>query len=303
MSEKMGRVFVVGSVNMDLVIGSERQPKIGETIRGSGFFTNAGGKGANQAVAARRSGAGCVFCAAVGDDMFGKILREGLEGYKVDTRFVQAAANTPSGVAVINVVGGNNCIILGEGANGTLDEQSVAACLSEAEAGDILLVQLEIPAKTVLFALKTGKEKGMVTILNPAPAQGFDAAYLPYTDIITPNETESEFLSGEKDPKAAAALLAEKVGCVIVTAGGAGCILSEGGQTKAYPCPKVKAVDTTAAGDTFCGAFAARLAKGETKERAIGYALSAASLAVTARGAQQSIPDEEAVARFMRENR
>lgn len=288
------KVFVVGSVNMDLVISSERLPLIGETIHGKDFFTNPGGKGANQAVAARKLGADVRFCTCVGEDDFGTILTDVLKGYGVDTRYVKRVEG-PSGCAVITVVNGDNCIILGAGSNAKLDDKKVDVCLEEAEAGDIMLIQLEINHQTVLHALKMAKEKGMITVLNPAPAQGLKKEFLDYTDILIPNETEAVALGGKENLQDSVEELCKKVDTVIVTVGSKGSIYCHKNERVNYACPKVKAVDTTAAGDTFCGALCARLSMGYSIDEAIKFAHQAASLTVTKKGAQQSIPYEKDV--------
>ena len=216
----------------------------------------------------------------------------------MDTRFV-TREDAPSGVAVITVVDGDNCIVLGAGANANMDISKAEQCLREAEAGDILLAQLEIDSDAVLFALRRAKEKGMTTILNPAPAKGFRAEFLPYVDYLVPNETETMELSGRENFEEAVDALCGKVKTIIVTLGGQGCLYCKGGERIRIPCPKVRAVDTTAAGDTFCGALAARLSAGEDERAAVSYALAAASLAVTKQGAQRSIPFEREVREFL----
>lgn len=291
----MNRVFVLGSMNMDMVMQAERMPLAGETIRGAGFFLNAGGKGANQAVAVKRSGGALKFCACVGDDVFGERLVNTLREYGVDTENVRTISGTNSGLAQITVVNGDNRIILYGGANESLDTEAAEKFLAEAAKGDIFLTQLEIAPAVVLASLKTAKERGMRTILNPAPAQNFRREMLKFTDILIPNETEAMYISGKTDIEEAALALSERVKEVIVTVGDKGCICSNGGTVSVCPCPQVRAVDTTAAGDTFCGAFAARLGRGYSMEEAVGYALKAASLAVTKRGALQSIPSETEV--------
>ena len=291
----MNKIFVLGSMNMDMVMQAERLPLAGETIRGTGFFLNAGGKGANQAVAVKRSGGALKFCACVGDDVFGERLINTLREYEVDTENVRTIDGTSSGLAQITVVNGDNRIILYGGANECLDAEVAERFLAEAVKGDIFLTQLETAPAVVLRSLETAKARGMQTILNPAPAQNFSSEMLKFTDILIPNETEAMSISGKTDIEEAVLALSERVKEVIVTVGDKGCICSRGGSVSLHPCPQVSVVDTTAAGDTFCGAFAARLGKGYSMEESVGYALKAASLAVTKRGALQSIPSENEV--------
>ena len=291
----MNKIFVLGSMNMDMVMQAERLPRAGETIRGTGFFLNAGGKGANQAVAVKRSGGALKFCACVGDDVFGERLINTLREYEVDTENVRTIDGTSSGLAQITVVNGDNRIILYGGANECVDAEVAERFLAEAVKGDIFLTQLETAPAVVLRSLETAKARGMQTILNPAPAQNFSSEMLKFTDILIPNETEAMSISGKTDIEEAALALSERVKEVIVTVGDKGCICSRGGSVSLHPCPQVSVVDTTAAGDTFCGAFAARLGKGYSMEESVGYALKAASLAVTKRGALQSIPSENEV--------
>ena len=288
----MHKVFVVGSLNIDMVMKAEKRPRKGETISGSYFYMNGGGKGANQAVAAKKSGGDVQFCACVGKDVFGERLLEGLAQYGIDCKNVRRMDGVMSGLAQITVVGGDNSIILYCGANGCVDEAQVDAFLRDAAEGDVLLVALEIPIQTVLFALKTGKTKDMITILNPAPAQHFCEEMLNYTDILIPNETEAATIVGVAEIEVAIQVLSQKTKNLIVTLGEKGCFSCFGEVKKHHRCPQVKVVDTTAAGDTFCGALAARLANGDEMRDAIEYALKAACLTVTRAGAQQSIPDE-----------
>lgn len=294
----MNRVFVIGSANMDLVIGAPRLPEMGETIHGDNFFTNPGGKGANQAVAAARAGAKTYFCGLVGEDLYGDTLADELKNSGVDISLLGRVRGCSSGVAVITVVQGDNCIVLDGGANMRVAEKNIDDYLKEAHGGDVLLIQQEIPSKTVVYALKKGKGKGMLTLLNPAPAQNFDKEALRFADIVLPNETEAAELSGGAEYSEAAEILAENGCTVIVTLGAQGCYIFADGRGAGIACPKVKAADTTAAGDTFCGYLAARLAEGRSLEKAVGDALAAASLAVTRRGAQKSIPFADEVEQF-----
>ncbi|MBQ5927197.1 MAG: ribokinase [Clostridia bacterium] len=285
----MKTVYVIGSINTDLVIGAPYMPASGETLTGSGFFTAHGGKGANQAVAAARLGGKVVMCACVGDDDFGKLAIQALQKDGIDTRFVRIVENTPTGTAVIVVVDGDNRIILDKGANACLSEQDVEKALAEAEEGDILLTQLENPVDIVGFALKKGKEKGMKVILNPAPADVHAEKYLNACDLVIPNETETEIFGGREN------ILKKTGGNLIVTLGSKGFEIIQNYTANSYPCIKVKAVDTTAAGDTFCGGLVAKLADGESLEEAAKFGSLAASIACTRKGAQPSVPTKEEV--------
>ncbi|MBR2622613.1 MAG: ribokinase [Clostridia bacterium] len=287
----MRNIYVVGSVNTDLVIKAPYMPVSGETLTGEGFFTAHGGKGANQAVAAARLGGNVIMCACVGDDTFGKSAIEGFKADGIDTQYVRVVKNMPSGTAMIIVVDGDNRIILDKGANGCLTEQDIDQALENAQEGDIYLTQLENPIEIIGYGLKKAKEKGMYVILNPAPANKEIKPYLGYCDLITPNETEVDSLGGRE-------MLLEKVGTLLVTLGGDGfeILTREGGQK--YPCISIKPVDTTAAGDTFCGGLVTMLAEGKTLEEAAKFGSKAASIACTRQGAQPSIPTRKEVERY-----
>ena len=292
-------IYVVGSINMDLVICADVVPEKGQTLKGYGFMTNPGGKGANQAVAAAKSGAPAFMVGKVGKE-FGTELIDTLAGYGVDTRYVCREEGVSSGIAVIVVSQGDNRILLDSGANGLVDETAVDKGLADAKAGDVLIVQLEIPVKTVEFALKLAKEKGMTTILNPAPACEIDEETFKYVDYFTPNQTETAFYTGIMptdfaEAKAAAGKLKDTgVKTVIMTMGGEGAAVFAD-ESYLGSAVKVKAIDSTAAGDTFVGAFAACLARGESVREAVGYANKAAAISVTRKGAQQSVPSREEV--------
>ena len=284
----MKTVYIVGSINTDLVIQAPYMPQKGETLTGSGFFTARGGKGANQAVAAARLGGKVVMCGCVGDDGFGKEAVQSLAADGVDVSFVRTVENTPTGTAVIAVTDGDNRIILDKGANACLSENDIDAALANAKAGDIYLTQLENPIEVIGYGLKKAKEKGMYVVLNPAPANTEIEPYLEYCNLITPNETETELLGGKK-------ALLEKVETLLVTLGSKGfAIIDKNGETT-YPCMKITPVDTTAAGDTLCGGLVTYLAEGKPLAEAAKFGSKAATIACTRKGAQPSIPNRNEV--------
>lgn len=280
---------------MDLVIGAPRMPKSGMTIEGGGFMTNAGGKGANQAAACAKSGGDAYMVGCVGES-FGEELSAALETSGVHTGYVARIAGCPSGIAVIVVVEGDNRIILDRGANAKVDERLIGGALSSASAGDYLVVQLEIPLTAVEYALKRGKELGMVTILNPAPAAKLPATCFENCDYFIPNQTEAEFYTGvypdgEEGARACAKILGGMgVKNLIVTMGEKGSVYAGGGKFFAVEAYPAEAVDTTAAGDTYVGALAVRLSEGADVREAMRFASRAAAITVTRRGAQQAIP-------------
>lgn len=279
----MKKIIIVGSINTDLVISTPYMPKAGETLTGSGFFTAHGGKGANQAVAAARLGGDVIMCGCVGDDDFGVSAVEALKNDGVDVSHIRKVGGVPTGTAVIIIENGDNRIILDKGANEELTEKDIDDVLSMAGEGDIYLTQLENPIEVIGYGLKKAKEKGLFVALNPAPANKGIIPFIKYCDLITPNETETEILGGEKK-------LLENIDTLLITLGSKGFkIVTKDGE-KVYPCIKVKAVDTTAAGDTLCGGLAAMLSKGESIENAAKFGSKAASIACTKKGAQSSIP-------------
>ena len=291
----MSKIFVVGSINMDLVISSDVMPDSGVTVSGRGFMTNPGGKGANQAVAAAKSSGDVTMVGRVGSE-FGDKLLTALKGYGVDVGGVGVESEVSSGIAVIIVVDGDNRIILDAGANDRLSREHIDAALSNAEKGDFLITQLEVPLAAVSYALKQAKNKEMITVLNPAPAKTLSAEILKYVDYFVPNQSETEFYTGiypdsiKKAESAAKTLQNGGVENVVITLGSLGAVAvtrSESVQVEAF---KVEAADTTAAGDTFVGAMVAMLAEGRELKYALTYANKAASVTVTRKGAQQSIP-------------
>ncbi len=291
------KIFVIGSSNTDMVIKSEKLPAPGETILGGTFLMNAGGKGANQAVAAAKLGAEVIFVSKVGNDFFGQQAIEDFKKVGINTDFVFTDAETPSGVALILVDSkGENSIAVASGANGNLSENEVLQILSIINEGDIVLVQLEIPISTVEFAIKECLKKKATVILNPAPAQQLDEKIYQYISIITPNETEAEILTGIKvtdlatAEQAAIALHNKGIPNVIITLGSKGAYFHNQAIQKLIPTPTVTAADSTAAGDVFNGALAVGLSENQDFEKAISFACQAASISVTRMGAQASAP-------------
>ena len=288
-------IVVLGSTNTDMVISGAKIPVPGETVCGGSFMMNPGGKGANQAVAVARLSARrrqCVFIAKVGDDLFGRDTARRLKAEGIDARLI-VDKTAASGTALILVDRkGQNCISVALGANGTLSPEDVAPFASDIERADALLLQLETPLETVLWAARTAHAKGVHVILNPAPAAKLPRELYACLDWITPNETEAELLTGEKVADLASAQAAERVmkrrgvAHVAITLGAKGCYAAG----RIHPCVKVKAVDTVAAGDTFNGAFVVALAEGKGVDEAIAFAQAAAALAVTRPGAQASVP-------------
>lgn len=276
---------------MDLVITSPREVLQGETIHGSGFMTNGGGKGANQAAACGKLGGNVYMGGCVGADAFGTTLINNLKGYNVNTDHIRVIDGVSTGVAVILIVDHDNRIVLDSGANACVSEADIDALLSGAEPGDIFLTQLENPVKMVGYGLKKAKEAGLVTVLNPAPSDTAVSEYLPYVDYFVPNETElADFTKEDSIEKGVEKLEKTGVKNVIVTLGSKGYCYINGKEHISEGCIKMDVVDTTAAGDTFCGGFVTRLAAGDTPKDALSFANKAAAITVTRRGASQSIP-------------
>lgn len=286
----MKKVFVFGSLNMDLVINSPYLPQQGETMFGSGFMTNPGGKGANQAAACGKLGAEVYMGGAVGSDSFGRSLLDGMAAWGVNTDAIRIIPDCSSGVAVILVIDKDNRIILDGGANQQVTTGDVDRLLGNAQAGDILLCQLENPLNVVGYALKTARDRGMYVILNPAPMDVAVREFLPFCDMLVLNETEFAALCQEPLDAGSRKLLDLGLREVILTLGSKGYCHVTHGQIVCQEGISVQAVDTTAAGDTFCGALAARLAQGESVTQSLAFANKAAAITVTRKGAQQAIP-------------
>ena len=289
-------ILVVGSSNTDMTAKTHALPRPGETVLGGVFTMGAGGKGANQAVAARRLGGEVKFICKVGRDIFGDNAIAHYVDEKLDTAGI-LRSDLPSGVALISVdEKAENSIVVASGANGDLDEADIETSRKDLENCGILLLQLEIPVPSVLKAAKIAHEAGAMVVLNPAPACPLPDEVFRYVDLFIPNQTELGNYSGIDTAdvagaeKAAAAMQAKGVGKLIVTMGSKGALICEGGPSVFVPAKKVKAVDTTAAGDTFCGALCVAISEGKNLKEAAEFACSASALTVQKMGAQNSIP-------------
>lgn len=296
------RILVVGSSNTDMVIKTKKFPVPGETILGGHFFMNPGGKGANQAVAAKRLGGQVSFVGKIGNDIFGKQAMQLLEDEGILVDHIATDHENPSGVAMITVdAKGENSIVVAPGSNSTLSPEDFDQAKSELDNSGIVLLQLETPMETVVHVATTATKKGKKVILNPAPADQLPEILLKNIFLITPNETEAELLTGIKihdmeSAREAALILKEKgVHVVIITMGEAGAFVLSDEFTGMIQSPKVTAVDTTAAGDTFNGALVVALSEELNLKEAVAFACKAASVSVTRIGAQSSIPHRKEI--------
>lgn len=292
-----GNLVVLGSINADHILNLEHFPAPGETVTGQEYQVAFGGKGANQAVAAGRSGADIAFIACVGDDDTGRRVCKQLACDKIDTSSISSIQDAATGVALIFVNGaGENVIGIHSGANGALTPELVADRRQKIADASALLMQLESPLESVLAAAKIASENQTKVILNPAPACELSDELLGLVDMITPNETEAEKLTGirvesDEDAAKAARVLHDKgISTVIITLGSRGVWLSDNGKGQRVPGFRVKAVDTIAAGDTFNGALVTALLEDKPMAEAIRFAHAAAAIAVTRKGAQSSVP-------------
>ncbi|WP_086980867.1 ribokinase [Vibrio aphrogenes] len=307
----MNKLMVLGSVNADHVLQVPFFPRPGETLMGRNYQVIAGGKGANQAVAAARLGADIGFVASVGDDAFGLNIIDAFKADGINTDFISITPNTPTGIAMIQVSdAGENSICLAPEANNALTTPLVETHAQAIQQSQYLLLQLETPLEGIETAVKLAKQDShnpVQVILNPAPAKALPESLLSQVDIITPNETEAEILTGIEvvddatAQQAAAALHAKGIAIVMITLGSKGVWLSEQGQGQIIPGFRVKATDTTAAGDTFNGAFVTGLLDGMSTQEAIRFAHAAAAISVTRFGAQTSIPTRQEVDSFLQD--
>ncbi|MFE7777405.1 ribokinase [Streptomyces sp. NPDC057445] len=286
----MTGIVVLGSTNMDLVAYVTKAPERGETVTGREFRTVPGGKGANQAVAAARAGGDVSMIGAVGTDDFGVRLRATLDGSGVDTDLLRTAEGASGTAHIVVDDEGGNAIVVIPGANGTVDHLTPG---DEAVIGsaDALLLQLELPLAGVIAGAEAARRHGVRTVLTPAPAQPLPSELLAVTDLLVPNEHEAAVLAGTTDPRAAAAALLVQVPEVVITLGAEGSLYAaRGAEPVAVPAPRVRAVDTTAAGDTFVGALAVALVEGRPMPAAMAWASAAAAISVRRPGASSSMP-------------
>nr|MBC7243933.1 ribokinase [Chloroflexota bacterium] len=309
----MAKVVVVGSSNTDMVVRVPHIPAPGETVLGGEFVMAAGGKGANQAVAAARLGAQVTLVARVGQDVFGERALAGFRQEGIATQYITIDPEAASGVALIFVdANGENSIAVASGANAHLTPQDVQQAKEAIEAADVLLLQLETPLETVWQAAEIAQRAGVRVVLNPAPACPLPADILALVDVLTPNEGEASLLAARQitqattlaDAEAAARCLIEQgVKTVIITLGARGALIVTPDFQQLVPGFAVDVVDTTAAGDAFNGGLAVALAEGKTLAEAVRFANACGALAATKLGAQPSLPTAEEVARFLMERR
>ncbi len=293
-------VLVIGSLNVDLVARCEHLPRGGQTVFGTDFFTAAGGKGANQAVAAARLGARVMMAGCVGDDQFAIDLVAGLRRDGVLLDAVRTVPG-PTGTALITIdAHGGNTIVVISGANSACDAALVNRALASADAPGILLLQHEIPEEVNAHAIRAAHAAGWFIVLNPAPARPVMPELLPLIDLIAPNETEAVALTGSGEPHMAARhLLAQGAGAALITLGGEGALYRDANNTLHCAAVAVQSMDTTAAGDAYIGALAAALSEDRTVADSLGFAAAAAGLAVTRLGAQPSLGSRDEVEAFI----
>ncbi|MCL6332122.1 ribokinase [Pectobacterium carotovorum subsp. carotovorum] len=303
---KTGKLVVLGSINADHILNLEQFPRPGETVIGEKYSVAFGGKGANQAVAAGRSGADIAFIACVGEDDIGTRICQQLSKDNIDVSAVEAISGETTGVALIFVnADAENMIAINAGANAAVTPDYLHRYQQHIIDASALLMQLESPLETVIAAAKLAHENQTKVILNPAPARELPDELLSLVNMITPNETEAQFLTGitvetEDDAARAAQVLHDKgIETVLITLGSRGVWLSENGQGQRIPGYRVKAVDTIAAGDTFNGALVTALLENKPMSSAVKFAHAAAAIAVTRRGAQPSVPWREEIDAFL----
>ena len=297
-------ILVVGSINMDYVIHTDRLPKLGETITGNDFAMNYGGKGANQAVATAKQGCDTKMFGAVGKDMAGGLAVKNLESYGIDCEAV-LHVDAPTGAAVITVCGGDNHIILDVGANAYVTPEQIRAREDLFVWADAVVMQYEIPVESVLEAAKLAKKHGCFVILNPAPVKEVSSELFEYIDLVIPNEFEASLITNMevKDRETATQAIDKLIamGCknALVTLGKQGSAYRNDGKIEYADIIPIKVVDTTAAGDSFIGGLCTKLCDGSDMKEAVKYATAVSTLTVSRAGAAVSIPTCEEVQEFL----
>ena len=302
-------IVVVGSTNTDLVAITPHIPAPGETVLGGAFTIVAGGKGANQAVAAARLGGRVTFIARVGDDAFGRQSLDGFQADGIDTTYVSVTPNVASGVALIAVseTSGENSIVVAPGANALLSPEDIEAASAAFDTAQAIVLSLEVPLETIQRAVDMGRERNIPIILNPAPARALPARLLANISVLTPNENEARQIAGmnaaneDADLETVAAeLLSTGIDAAVITLGSAGSLIVTPDGFERASSFAVKAVDTVGAGDCFTGALAVELASGRSLRDAVRFAAAAAALKVTRASAQPGIPTRAEVVEFIR---
>lgn len=291
------KIVVIGSCNTDMIVKALRLPVPGETILGGTFLMNPGGKGANQAITSARLGCDVTFVSKIGNDLFGMQALEIYNSEKINTNYVFTDYKSPSGVALISVDSqGENCIIVASGANRSLSPEDIDKAKDKIKDADIVLMQLEVPIASVEYAASLAFEYGKKVILNPAPAYTLTNSLISKLHVLLPNRIEAEMLSGikvtdERSAHRAANVISNKgVDNVVITLGKDGAYVKEKDHCVMMPAKDVETIDTTGAGDVFCGALSVYLSEGNTLVDSVAFANAAAAIAVTRVGAQSAIP-------------
>lgn len=303
------KIVVIGSSNVDLLMKMDHLPEKGETVTDAEFFQVYGGKGANQAVAAARAGGNVAFVNCVGEDAYTPQMVKNYKNDGIDAKFVFQEKGIASGHALIMIGSdGQNIISVAPGANYLLTPAKIDEALPLINEAAMIVMQYEIPEETIKYVIDLANRKHIPVIWNCAPARAFDSLYIPKINILVLNEVEAGFLAGmavenkTDAEKAAEILIAKGVEKVIITLGSQGAFVVTKDEKVSVPSYKVDAVDTTAAGDTFCGAFAVALVEGKSLKEALQFASAAAAISVTRIGAQPSAPKREEIDQFLKEN-
>ncbi len=301
----MSKVLVIGSYNVGLTVFGQAIPRIHETVMGDHFDMGPGGKGSNQAIAMARLGANVTFLAQIGDDIFGKAAMELFNKEGIDTSYIKTDTSSHTGAGIIFVnKDKHNCIAVAPGANYNLSPETLDDANDLFVKNDYLLMQLETPLATVYHAVEKGKRNNMTVVLNPAPARKIDNKYLAMIDILTPNETEAEVITGIKvvdsqsAVKAGEKLVSQGVGTVIITLGGQGSVLVNSQGSTHFATYDVTPVDTTGAGDAYNGALVCALAEGKTLDQSVDFASKVGAISVTSIGCVPGLPTKEDVDNF-----